>query len=186
MDHLPYISNAQINLPQVPYLIDESFSSDATDLADFEQYWEIFLKEASDDDAEASAYFQSSIYFGTLIKFLAVHSISLQYEDFRVDARGQKFLTTRYLWGYPAAWVANASPHHSVVLENFKELGWHWDRAPADWERVDSVVTALYCILETACTVLHRLSPHRIKIIASVWDSTFVLLPTLENTLERA
>lgn len=116
MDHLPRISNPQITLPQVPFLVANDCLYDGNALADFDQRSNFDWESKRANDPQASAFFQSWLYFGTLGDFLAVHNIPLIRSDFVVDIKGRKVLTTKHLWDYLAAWIANASRQFSPVL----------------------------------------------------------------------
>ena len=185
MDHLPRISKPQIDLPKVPWLM-ENDPLKSKDLSKENQgrIGPLFNDE-NVNDRQTSAFFQANVYYHTLAAFMAVHYIGVQPEDFFVDTGSEKLLTTRYLWDYLAAWIVKASRQSYFVLEGRLEV--HIRRSEfAQRNKAKDDFKQAYTIVQKACLLLRFFMTYRHRIFANVWDSTLVLLSTLENTILRA
>ena len=108
MDHLPQITEPVITIPETPYLNDP-FHYDGQGLLGFDERCGISYTDISleDKDRRRSAFFQSWLFFGTLIEIFSHDNIQVLVQDFvRETEDGRFVVSTALLQDYLAAWVA--------------------------------------------------------------------------------
>ena len=108
MDHLPQITEPAISIPETPYLNDP-FHYDGQGLLGFDERCGISFTDSSleDKDRRRSAFFQSWLFFGTLIEIFSHDNIQVLVQDFvRETEDGRFVVSTALLQDYLAAWVA--------------------------------------------------------------------------------
>lgn len=168
MDHLPQLQQQQQQQVsrfriEVRFLEDARFAYDGNGLEGFPERCNFTFAEPHDLKT-SSKFFQSWLFFGTLVEIFKVYNIPILRDDFVSHAgNGHDTITTKCLRDYIAAWIISASreypgildrsKHHSTAREVGDMIGFVAGHAVAPLIRVARCDTAP---IPSAMTVLHN------------------------------
>jgi hypothetical protein len=186
MDHLPQMSNPTVPIIQVPFLQDSRFVYDGRGLQDYPARCNFFIRNSGggSEDLDSSAFFQSWLFFGTLIEVFKTYDIPVQYSDFVRNVDGRQIITTTYLRDYLATWVVSASRETPYCLLKDRPRSEIFE-SETKIQREKQIAKEKGCrirdILEFVSSNLFLLSRNCNVINSIVWDSVLVLCTTLHN-----
>lgn len=121
MDHLPQLRDPpSFRVEEVPFLEDARFVYDGAGLEGFPERCEFIFNHLG-TNLDASAVFQSWLFFGTLTEIFKEYDIPVLLEDFVSRAgHGHAVITTKFLQDYIAAWIVTASREYPGILDRDK------------------------------------------------------------------
>ncbi|EXL54328.1 hypothetical protein FOCG_07398 [Fusarium oxysporum f. sp. radicis-lycopersici 26381] len=123
MDHLPQLQERSGFRVEVPFLGDARFAYHGDSVEAFPGRYDFEFAKLHDLQTGwlSSRYFQSCLFFGTLVEVFKVYNIQLLRDDFvSRDANGHATITTKYLRDYIAAWIVSASHEYPGCLDSSK------------------------------------------------------------------
>lgn len=191
MDHLPRIVNPKFSLPKVPFSVQDEHLYDGKGVTGFaKRHGFKFEMGMPKEEPQSTSFFQAWLYFGTLIEFFDAFKIPIEYDDFICDVDGERFVTTKYLWDYVSAWVAESSRRFKRTLSYkshiFRQFRMVTSENPSRRTEAISKAKRLYEVLDFVSETMQGLEAYRYTINSFVWDATIVLGSTLENVLTTA
>jgi hypothetical protein len=139
MDHLPQLQERSGFRIEVRFLENARFGYDPQGLRGFPERCNFTFARPHDlqTDWESSAFFQSWLFFGTLVEVFKVYNIPIQRDDFvSYTENGHAVITTKCLRDYIAAWIVSASHEYPGCLDRNK----HYSTARMVGERLGSVM----------------------------------------------
>ncbi|KAM5349010.1 hypothetical protein ACJ41O_008833 [Fusarium nematophilum] len=123
MDHLPQLQERSGFRVEVPFLQDAHFAYHGDDVEGFPGLYDFEFAKLHDLQTGwlSSKYFQSCLFFGTLVEIFKVYNIQILRDDFVSRAgNGHATITTKCLGDYIAAWIISASREYPGCLDNSK------------------------------------------------------------------
>lgn len=120
MEHLPQLLKPTKPFAEVPFLRSDQFTYDGKGISGFPERCGFTFTgfDPHCKDREASACFQSWLFFGTLIEVFGAYNIPILQEDFvRVTTDDREVITTVHLQDYIAAWIVRVSDIDFNCLE---------------------------------------------------------------------
>ncbi|KAJ4174142.1 hypothetical protein NW754_004557 [Fusarium falciforme] len=138
MDLLPQLQGRSGFRVEVPFLEDARFSYHGDGVEGFPGRYDFEFAKLHDLQTGwlASKYFQSCLFFGTLVEIFKVYNIKILRDDFvSRAANGHATITTKCLRDYIAAWIVSASREYPGILDRSK----HHSTAREVGDKVGSV-----------------------------------------------
>ena len=169
-----------------PFLCNERFRYDMRGLIGFPKRCSFSFGDLNGPLSETkSSVFQSWVLFGTMMEIFSIYAIPVRYLDFLHVDNGQRYLTTKFLPDYIAAWITAAARDSKLCLAN---PGFHYwtkigfaTRSRLSKSRVKFKVKRVFDILRTAHDIVDCLGDNHGMIDTMMWAATLFVCSTLHN-----